>query len=56
MKTTGRNVIISFFYNNFWNAYNQKNIAEYYWNADEQEVEEVYQWGLLPIVGVEWEF
>ncbi len=43
-------------YASVWNAYNQKNIAEYYWNADEQEVEEVYQWGLLPIVGVEWEF
>jgi len=43
-------------YASVWNAYGQKNIAEYYWNDDEQSINEVYQWGMLPIIGIEWEF
>ncbi len=43
-------------YASVWNAYNQQNIAEYFWNAKEQKIEEVYQWTLLPIIGVEYEF
>jgi hypothetical protein len=43
-------------YVSVWNAYNQKNIAEYYWNDTDQTVDEVFQWGLLPILGVEYEF
>ena len=43
-------------YASVWNAYAQKNIAEYYWNDEKQTVEEVYQWTLLPIIGIEWEF
>ena len=47
-------------YASVWNAYNQKNIAEYFWNADGDNgngsMEEVYQWGLLPIIGIEYEF
>jgi outer membrane receptor for ferrienterochelin and colicin len=43
-------------YVSVWNAYNQKNIAEYYWNDTDQTVDEVYQWTLLPILGVEYEF
>jgi outer membrane receptor for ferrienterochelin and colicin len=43
-------------YVSMWNAYNQKNIAEYYWNDTDQTVDEVYQWTLLPILGVEYEF
>ena len=43
-------------YASVWNAYGQKNIAEYYWNDETQKIEEVYQWTFLPIVGVEWEF
>lgn len=43
-------------YASVWNAYNQKNIAEYFWNNEDQEIVEVHQWGLLPIVGIEWEF
>ncbi len=39
-----------------WNAYNQKNIAEYYWNDEEQKVDKIYQWLMLPIFGVEYEF
>jgi len=43
-------------YASVWNAYAQKNIAEYYWNDDEQEIDTIYQWTMLPIIGVEWEF
>jgi hypothetical protein len=44
------------FYASVWNAYGQKNIAEYYWNDEAQKIDEAYQWTFLPIVGVEWEF
>jgi len=43
-------------YASIWNAYNQKNIAEYYWNDTEQRVDVVYQWAMLPIIGIEYEF
>ena len=43
-------------YASVWNAYAQKNIAEYYWNDTDQTVDEVYQWTFLPILGVEYEF
>ncbi len=44
------------FYLSVWNTYNRKNIANYFWNDKEQKQDEVYQWGLLPIFGVEYEF
>ena len=47
------NLVIYF---SVWNAYNQKNIAEYYWNDTDQTVDEVYQWTFLPILSVEFEF
>ena len=43
-------------YASVWNAYAQKNIAEYYWNDTDQTIDEVYQWTFLPILGVEYEF
>jgi TonB dependent receptor-like, beta-barrel/CarboxypepD_reg-like domain/TonB-dependent Receptor Plug Domain len=43
-------------YASVWNAYAQKNIAEYYWNVDEQEIDTIYQWTMLPIIGIEYEF
>lgn len=43
-------------YLSVWNVYDQKNIAEYFWNNTDQTIEKVYQWGLLPILGLEWEF
>ncbi len=43
-------------YASVWNAYAQKNVAEYYWNDTDQTIDEVYQWTFLPIVGVEYEF
>lgn len=44
------------FYLSVWNVYNRKNIANFFWNDKEQKPDEVYQWGLLPIFGVEYEF
>jgi len=37
-------------------VYDQNNIAEYYWNDEDQKIEEVRQWGMLPILGIEYEF
>jgi hypothetical protein len=43
-------------YVSVWNAYNRKNVAAYSWNGVKGEMETVYQWGMLPIFGLEWEF
>lgn len=44
------------FYLSVWNTYNRKNIANYFWNDKDQKQDKVYQWGLLPIFGLEYEF
>ncbi|MBN2365968.1 MAG: TonB-dependent receptor [Calditrichaeota bacterium] len=44
------------FYMSIWNAYNRKNISTYYWNQDKNQPDTVYQFGLLPIFGLEYEF
>ncbi len=44
------------FYLSAWNVYNRKNIANYFWNEKEQRQDQVYQWRLLPIFGLEYEF
>ena len=44
------------FYLSIWNVYNQKNIAEYYWNDKEQKQDVIYQWRILPLFGLEYEF
>lgn len=43
-------------YISVWNAYNRKNIATYFWNENEQKQDVIYQWTLLPIFGLEFEF
>ncbi len=43
-------------YLSVWNAYNRKNVANYFWNDKKQKPDKVYQWGMLPIFGVEYEF
>jgi hypothetical protein len=50
---SGSNLV---FYLSAWNIYNHKNIANYFWNDKEQKQDEVYQWLLLPIFGLEYEF
>ncbi len=44
------------FYLSVWNVYNRKNIAAYYWNFEEQKQDEMEQWRMLPIFGLEYEF
>ena len=43
------------FYLSVWNVYNRKNLAEYYWNDQEQKQDEIYQWLVLPVFGLEYE-
>lgn len=43
-------------YLSVWNAYNRKNVAGYIWDDAGQRVKTLYQWGVLPIFGIEWEF
>lgn len=44
------------FFLSIWNVYDRKNIAEYYWNSEEQKVDVIYQWRILPVFGIEYEF
>ena len=50
---SGSNLV---FYFSVWNAYNRKNIASYFWNEMENKQDVIYQWSLLPIFGLEYEF
>jgi hypothetical protein len=47
------NMIVYF---SVWNAYNRENIATYYWNEVEKKQDEMPQWSMLPIFGIEFEF
>ena len=38
------------------NAYNRHNVAEFFWNQVDNGQDIIYQWGMLPIVGFEYEF
>jgi hypothetical protein len=50
---SGSNLI---FYFSVWNAYNRKNVASYYWNETDNRQDTIYQWSLLPVFGLEYEF
>ena len=43
-------------YLSVWNVYDRKNIASYYWNDRNNRQDVIYQWRLLPIFGLEYEF
>jgi hypothetical protein len=43
-------------YVSVWNVYNRKNVSSYTWNGVTGVVDTNYQWGMLPIFGLEWEF
>lgn len=43
-------------YLELWNAYNRKNVDSYYWNRDLNQVDEFYQFTILPVVGLKFEF
>jgi hypothetical protein len=42
-------------YLSVWNAYNRKNVAAYIWDTVNKQPKRLYQWGVLPIIGVEYE-
>ena len=50
---SGSNLVL---YLSIWNVYDRKNVASNYWNQTENKPEVVYQWGMLPILGIEYEF
>lgn len=43
-------------YLSVWNAYNRKNVAQYFWNVAKNEQGVIRQWNLLPVLGLEYEF
>lgn len=42
-------------YLSVWNAYNRKNVSDYYWNPEKNTPETIYQWTIMPIFGIEYE-
>jgi len=50
---SGSNLIL---YLSVWNAYNRENVSTYYWNEIEKKQDVVYQWSMLPVLGLEFEF
>ena len=43
-------------YLSIWNVYDNKNVASYYWNGTTNSQGTIYQYGILPIFGIEYEF
>ncbi len=43
-------------YLSVWNVYNRQNVSYYYWNEMENRADTEYQFSLLPMLGVEYEF
>ncbi len=39
-----------------WNVLNRKNPFAVTWDKSEQAQKFLYQWGMMPILGIEWEF
>lgn len=44
------------FYLSVWNAYNRKNVANYFWNEIESKPDFANQFSILPVFGLEYEF
>ncbi len=43
-------------YLSVWNVYNRSNVGSYYWNPFTNKQDTVYNWGMLPVLGIEFEF
>ncbi len=43
-------------YLSVYNVLNRKNVSTYFWNTVLNQPDTIYQWGALPIFGVEYEF
>jgi hypothetical protein len=39
-----------------WNVYNRENVSQVYWNEAEVRPAAINQWGLFPVIGMEWRF
>jgi hypothetical protein len=39
-----------------WNVYNRQNVSQFYWNEVEGRPDTINQWGLFPVIGMEWRF
>ncbi len=48
----GSNLVV---FLNIYNVYDRKNVSSYFWNQDKNEQDVIYQWGILPIFGFEYE-
>jgi hypothetical protein len=44
------------FYLSAWNVYNRKNVAQVFWNDRKGKEDVIYQWLILPVFGLEYEF
>jgi hypothetical protein len=43
-------------YASLWNAYGRRNISSVYWNELERREDTILQWGIMPVIGLEYEF
>ncbi|MCK5455302.1 MAG: TonB-dependent receptor [Calditrichia bacterium] len=43
-------------YLSVWNTYNRQNVSAYFWNQTENKQGTIYQFSMLPIFGLEFEF
>lgn len=43
-------------YASVWNVYNRRNVTATYWNQIDRKEDCIHQWGMMPILGVEFEF
>jgi len=43
-------------YVSVWNVYNRRNVGHYFWDSKRQRPGADYQWGFLPVGGLEIEF
>ena len=43
-------------YLSIWNLYDRRNVFEFYWNIVEEREDAFYQWGIIPLIGLEYEF
>ncbi len=43
-------------YVSVWNVFDRENVRRYYWSASRNEVVPEFQWGMVPVLGLEFEF
>jgi hypothetical protein len=43
-------------YASLWNVYDRRNVSSVFWNEIEQRPDEILQWGIMPVLGLEYEF